>query len=79
MRVLVTGSSKGIGLAVAQMFLDKGHVVIGMDLLAPAIFHSNYIHYQLDVSKKEHFLISKALKLSLATLVHKIEIIFLIT
>ena len=52
MRVLVTGSSKGIGLAVAQMFLDKGHVVIGMDLLAPAIFHSNYIHYQLDVSKK---------------------------
>ena len=24
MRVLVTGSSKGIGLAVAQMFLDKG-------------------------------------------------------
>ena len=26
--------------------------VIGMDLLAPAIFHSNYIHYQVDVSKK---------------------------
>ena len=52
MRVLVTGSSRGIGLAVAQMYLDKGHVVIGMDLLAPAIFHPNYIHYQLDVSKK---------------------------
>ena len=52
MRVLVTGSSKGIGLAVAQKFLKEGHVVIGMDLLAPAIFHDNYIHYQLDVSKK---------------------------
>ena len=52
MRVLVTGSSKGIGLAVAQKFLKEGHVVIGMDLLAPAIFHSNYIHYQVDVSKK---------------------------
>ena len=52
MRVLVTGSSKGIGLAVAQRFLKEGHVVIGMDVLAPAIFNSNYIHYQVDVSKK---------------------------
>ena len=52
MRILVTGSSKGIGLAVAKMFLDKGHVVIGMDILPPAIDHPNYIHYQKDVSKK---------------------------
>lgn len=52
MRILVTGSSKGIGLAVAQMFLDKGHVVIGIDILPPAIDHPNYIHYQKDVSKK---------------------------
>ena len=52
MRILVTGSSSGIGLAVAQMFLDKGHVVIGMDLLPPAIEHHNYIHYQRDISKK---------------------------
>jgi 3-oxoacyl-[acyl-carrier protein] reductase len=52
MRILVTGSSKGIGLAVAQMFLEKGHVVIGMDILPPAIDHPNYIHYQKDVSKK---------------------------
>ncbi len=52
MRILVTGSSKGIGLAVAQMFLAKGHVVIGMDILPPAIAHPNYIHYQKDVSKK---------------------------
>ena len=52
MRILVTGSSSGIGLAVAQMFLDKGHVVIGMDLLPPAIEHHNYIHYERDISKK---------------------------
>ncbi len=52
MRILVTGSSKGIGLAVAQMFLAKGHVVIGMGILPPAIDHPNYIHYQKDVSKK---------------------------
>lgn len=52
MRILVTGSSSGIGLAAAQMFLDKGHVVIGMDLLPPAIDHPNYIHYVRDISKK---------------------------
>ena len=52
MRILVTGSSKGIGLAVSQMFLEKGHVVIGMDVLPPSIDHPNYIHYQKDVSKK---------------------------
>ena len=52
MRVLITGSSKGIGRAVANYFLEKGHVVIGIDLLAPSIFHPNYIHYQKDISKK---------------------------
>lgn len=52
MRILVTGSSKGIGRAVAERFLACGHIVIGIDILAPSIFHSNYIHYQKDVSKK---------------------------
>ena len=53
MKVLITGSSRGIGLAVANHFLANGHEVIGFDLLPSSINHSNYTHYQLDVSKKK--------------------------
>ena len=53
MRVLVTGSSKGIGKAVAERFLKEGHEVIGFDLLPSSINNKNYTHYVCDVSKKK--------------------------
>ena len=31
MKVLVTGTSRGIGRAIADYFLDRGHEVIGID------------------------------------------------
>ena len=52
MLVLITGSSKGIGQAVAKKFLECGHKVIGIDLLPASISHINYTHYIADVSKK---------------------------
>ena len=52
MKVLITGSSKGIGQAVANRFLEYGHEVIGIDLLPSSINHKNYTHYIADVSKK---------------------------
>lgn len=52
MRVLITGTSKGIGQAVALKFLKEGHEVIGLDLLASSINHPSYTHYVCDVSKK---------------------------
>ena len=52
MKVLITGSSKGIGQAVAQRFLDNGFEVVGLDLLASSINHPHYQHYICDVSKK---------------------------
>ena len=52
MKVLITGSSKGIGLACAKKFLDCGHEVVGIDLLPASINHQNYTHYIADVSKK---------------------------
>jgi len=52
MKVLITGSSKGIGQAVANKFLECGHEVIGIDLLPASIVHKNYTHYIADVSKK---------------------------
>lgn len=53
MKILITGSSKGIGQAIAKRFLKEGHEVIGLDLLPASINHKNYTHYTCDVSKKK--------------------------
>ena len=49
MKVLVTGTSQGIGKAIAQMFLQNGHNVVGIDRQSASISHANYVHYQVDV------------------------------
>ena len=53
MKILITGSSKGIGKAVAQRFLDNGFEVAGLDLLESAIKHPYYQHFICDISKKK--------------------------
>lgn len=53
MKILITGTSKGIGKAVAERFLENGFVVVGLDLLESSIKHPNYEHYTCDVSKKK--------------------------
>ena len=53
MKILVTGSSRGIGKAVALKYLELGHEVYGLDERLASIFHVNYHHYQVDISKKE--------------------------
>ena len=53
MKILITGSSKGIGQAVANRFLNVGHEVVGIDILPASIEHKNYTHYIADVSKKK--------------------------
>ena len=49
MKVLISGTSKGIGRAIAIEFLKHNHQVIGIDRLPPSIDHPSYIHYQLDI------------------------------
>ena len=49
MKVLITGTSKGIGKAIAQKFLDCGHDVIGIDLLPASINSPRYSHVVADV------------------------------
>lgn len=49
MRVLITGTSSGIGEGIACRFLREGHSVIGFDRQEASIIHSMYRHYRLDI------------------------------
>ena len=49
MKIVITGSSSGIGRAVAERFLALGHDVCGIDLLPASIAHPHYTHYVADV------------------------------
>ncbi len=49
MNVVVSGSSGGIGRAIAERFLRGGHSVFGFDLLERAIDHPAYRHFVFDL------------------------------
>lgn len=49
MKVLITGTSQGIGLAITERFLRENHEIIGIDRQEAGIIHRNYTHYQMDV------------------------------
>ena len=49
MKVLVTGTSQGIGRAIAELFLSKGHEVIGIDRYAASLKDTAYSHVMCDV------------------------------
>ena len=49
MNVLITGTTQGIGRAIAAHFLQKGHIVWGIDRQEASISHERYTHYTCDV------------------------------
>ena len=49
MKVVITGTSQGIGKGIAELFLQKGHSVIGIDRQVASVEHENYTHVQCDV------------------------------
>lgn len=55
MRVLVTGSSSGIGKATASLFLERGWDVIGFDIKESTINSERYSHYIVDIKDKKSY------------------------
>ena len=53
MRVLITGTSRGIGKAIAEKFLREGHSVFGIDRNESTINSDGYTHFTLDIRETE--------------------------
>ncbi len=49
MKILITGTSQGIGKAIAEIFLQKGHTVFGLDKNSATIDNPQYTHYICDI------------------------------
>ena len=51
--VIITGTSKGIGKAIAELFLKKDFIVYGLDRLEASLENKNYHHVLVDLFKDE--------------------------
>ena len=54
MKILITGTSQGIGRAIAEHFLKNGHTVVGIDRQGQNIEDLKYTHYLCDVRDKDN-------------------------
>lgn len=53
MNVVISGTSRGIGRAIAQKFIDEGHAVFGFDVRESTIDSPLYTHFIHDVRDGE--------------------------
>lgn len=55
MRVLITGTSSGIGRGIADKFLEEGHTVTGIDRREGSIQNDGYAHICMDIRDKSEY------------------------
>ena len=55
MNILITGAAGGIGRATAELFLERGHVVHGLDVCPSDLDHISYTHHIADVRFPDSF------------------------
>lgn len=53
LNIVITGSRKGLGKALAEHYLAQGHTVIGCSRQESSIEHDNYHHFELDVTDEK--------------------------
>lgn len=53
---LVTGSSRGLGLALVKLLAERGDLVMGVSRGASEFSHPNYKHYELDIINEQDLL-----------------------
>ncbi len=51
--IVITGTSKGIGQALANYYLENGEIVIGCSRGESSIVHDNYRHFSLEVNDEK--------------------------
>ncbi|MBE5841238.1 MAG: SDR family oxidoreductase [Butyrivibrio sp.] len=52
MKILITGTSRGIGLACARKYIEMGHEVIGFDVAESDFTAPGYTHMIVDIAKE---------------------------
>lgn len=55
MKILITGTSSGIGKGCAEFFLQKGHKVFGFDKNTSTITSPGYTHFCLDIRDRSSY------------------------
>ena len=51
--ILITGSSRGVGVEIASYFLKLGGIVIGLSRKNGSIINKNYKHYSVDLGNPD--------------------------
>lgn len=52
-KIFITGTSRGLGQALAEYYCDQSYKVYGCSRSAASFSHKNYTHFQMDLARSE--------------------------